>query len=377
MKKTLKITAIILLLLAGTAFAIPVLFKKQITELIKKEVNKSLVAKVDFTDVSLSLFRHFPKVSIQVKDLSVVGTDEFAKDTLIAAKNLDAAVNLFSVIKGKDIKVSGVYLESPRIHALVHKNGIANWNITKPNTSSTAVDTNASAFKMTLQKYAITNGYVYYNDETSDMSAEVSGIDHEGSGDFTEDIFTLSTKTKADAASFTYAAVPYLNKTKADITTDIKIDNRTNTYTFKTDKILLNNLKLNASGFFQLANDSTYNMDISFKTPENDFKDILSLIPSVYKTDFDKLKTSGTALFNGFVKGSYSPQQLPAYDVNLQVKDGFFQYPDLPKPVKNIQLAMHVSNPDGKMDNTVVDLSKGHIEMDNDPFDFKFIFKNP
>ena len=157
----------------------------------------------------------------------------------------------------------------------------------------------------------------------------------------------------------------------------LKIDNKTNTYTFKTDDIALNNLKVSADGSFQLANDSTYNMDIKFKSPSNDFKDILSLIPAVYKNDFDKIKTSGSALFNGFVKGTYSPQQLPAYDVTLQVKDGFFQYPDLPKPVKNIQVDMHVSNIDGQMDNTVVDISKGHLEMDNEPFDFKLLFRNP
>ncbi|MEJ0105734.1 MAG: hypothetical protein WDO19_25645 [Bacteroidota bacterium] len=29
------------------------------------------------------------------------------------------------------------------------------------------------------------------------------------------------------------------------------------------------------------------------------------------------------------------------------------------------------------MDNTVVDISKGHIEMDNEPFDFRLLFKNP
>jgi hypothetical protein len=69
---------------------------------------------------------------------------------------------------------------------------------------------------------------------------------------------------------------------------------------------------------------------IKFITPSNEFKDILSLIPGIYKKDFDKIKTSGQAAFNGFVKGSYSPQQMPAYDVNLAVTNGFFQYPDLP-----------------------------------------------
>ncbi len=378
MKKSLKIIGIIFLTLIIAAFAVPILFKKQITNLVKEEINNNLTAKVDFSNVRLSLFRHFPKLSISIKDLSVVGTGEFIGDTLLASKILDASVNIISVIKGENINVSGVFLESPRIRALVNKEGKASWEIAKEDSVKTpGPDTTTSAFRMTLQKYKIKDGYIYYNDVSSNMSAEISGLNHEGSGDFTQDEFTLSTLTKAESASFTYAAIPYLANTKTNIGADIKINTNTNTYTFKTDDIILNNLKVSADGLFQLVNDSTYNMDITFKSPSNDFKDILSLVPAVYKTDFDKIKTSGSALFNGFVKGTYSPQQIPAYDLNLEIKDGFFQYPDLPKPVKNIQVDMHVSNPDGKMDNTIIDISKGHLEMDNEPFDFKLIFKNP
>lgn len=377
-RKTLKITGITLILLLSLAFIIPILFKKQITALVKKEINKSLTAAVDFSDVSLSLFRHFPKISIALGDLTVIGTNEFARDTLISTKSFDASVNLISAIRGKDIKVYGVYLESPRIHALVNKEGKTNWDISKESTeTASSTDDSPSEFKMSLQKYEINNGYVYYKDESSNMSAEITGLDHEGSGDFTQDIFTLSTKTKVEAADFIYEAIPYLANAKADIVADIEIDNKTGKYTFKTDDISLNNLKLNAEGFFQLVNDSVYNMDIKFNTPSNEFKDILSLVPGIYKQDFSTIKTSGQAAFNGFVKGTYSSEQMPAYDVNVEVKDGFFQYPDLPKPVKNIQLAMHISNPDGKTDNGVIDISKGHLEMDNEPFDFKLLFKNP
>ena len=34
-------------------------------------------------------------------------------------------------------------------------------------------DTSASEFKMNLQKYEIKNGYIYYKDESSDMSTEI------------------------------------------------------------------------------------------------------------------------------------------------------------------------------------------------------------
>ncbi|MES1215205.1 MAG: AsmA-like C-terminal region-containing protein [Bacteroidota bacterium] len=378
MKKALKVTGIILLVLVVSAFAIPMLFKGKILSLVKNGINKNINATVEFKDLDLSIFRHFPKLSVALENISVTGIDEFSKDTLISAEKIDASVNIMSVISGDEIKVAGIYLESPRIHALVHKNGKSNWDIAKADTSAhTPADNSTSSFKMQLQKYAINNGYIQYNDETSNMSAEIFGLNHEGSGDFTQDIFTLSTTTKAASANFMYGGIPYLVNTKATVGADIKIDNKISKYDFKTDDILLNNLKLSAAGFFQLVNDSVYNMDISFKSPSNDFKDILSMIPSVYKTDFDKIKTSGKAAFSGFVKGTYSPQQLPAYDVNLGVTDGFFQYPDLPKPVKNIQLAIHASNPDGKMDNTVVDISKGHIEMANEPFDFRVLFKNP
>lgn len=378
MKKFFKITGITLVVLIVLAFLIPVVFKKQIQRLVKKEINKSINAKVDFSDVKLSLLKHFPRVTIVINDLSIVGLNEFSTDTLIAAKKVDASAGLFNVLKGKDIKLNGLYFDSPRIHALMNADGKANWDIAKASGDTTGgSDTSASAFQLTLKKYEINNGYLLFEDKQANTYTELTDLTHSGSGDLTADVFTLSTKTKAGSATLIQDDIPYLAGVETDIETDIKIDNRTNTYTFETKDINLNDLELNAKGFFQLVNDSTYNMDIAFESPSNDFKSILSMIPAMYTKDFSDIKTSGKAVFNGFVKGTYTPQQLPAYDVNLEVKDGSFQYPDLPKPVKNIQLSLKATNPDGQPDNSVINIPNGHLEMDNEPFDFRFIYKNP
>jgi len=378
MKKFFKITGITLVVLIVLAFLIPVVFKKQIQRLVKKEINKSINAKVDFSDVKLSLFKHFPKVAIVIEDLTIIGLNEFSEDTLLAAKKVDASAGLFNVLKGKDIKLYGLFFDSPRIHALMNADGNANWDIAKASGDTTGgADTSASVFQLTLKKYEINNGYLLFEDKRANTYTELTELTHSGSGDLTADVFTLSTKTKVKSATLIQDDIPYLAGVETDIETEIKIDNRTNTYTFDTKDIILNDLKLSAAGFFQLVNDSTYNMDIKFESPSNDFKSILSMIPSMYTEDFSTIKTSGKAVFNGFVKGTYTPQQLPAYDVNLEVKDGSFQYPDLPKPVKNIQLTMRASNADGKPDNSIIDIPKGHLEMDNEPFDFRFIYKNP
>ncbi|MBO9202673.1 MULTISPECIES: AsmA-like C-terminal region-containing protein [Niastella] len=379
LRKILKITGISLGVLLVILFVAPFIFKGKIIAIAKEQINKNINAQVDFKDLSLSFFRHFPRVSVALEELQVVGTDVFAKDTLISAKEIDVAVNLFSVIGGKNMKIYSVNIDEPRIHALVTKEGKANWDIAKPDTATaaTTTDTASSPFQMNLQHYAIRNAYIKYDDAQSGMSTELVNLTHEGSGDFTSDLFTLKTNTNADAVTFVYGGIPYLNNTKTGIDLDIVVDTKNSKYSWKTEEIALNGLKLATDGFFQLVNDSTYNMDINFKAPSTDFKSILSLIPAVYAQDFEKIKTSGKALFNGFIKGTYGGTQIPAYNINLEIQDGFFQYPDLPKPVQHINLVLKVNNPDGVTDNAVVDIPKGHIEFGTDPFDFHVLFQKP
>jgi hypothetical protein len=376
-RKFFKILFIVLVVLIGFAFAAPYLFKGKIISLVKKEINENIDAKADFKDVDISFFRSFPKVSVVIENLQIIGKNEFSADTLIAAKEVSASLNAMSVIKGSDYKLYSISINEPRIHALVSKSGKANWDIAIPDTAATTTATNAKPYTLNLQRYGINNGYIHYHDASSNMSSEITNLNHEGNGDFTADLFTLVTKTSADAVTFTYGGVPYLSKTKAKLDADILVDNKTATYSFKKGNIRLNELILAAQGFFQLVNDSTYNMDIQFNAPSTDFKNILSLIPAVYKTDFDKIKTSGKAVFNGFVKGTYSAAQMPAYNLNLDVANGFFQYPDLPLPVRNINLTMNVNNPDGVTDHTVINIPKAHIELDNEPFDFRLLVKTP
>lgn len=376
-KKILKITGFTLLFLIAFAFAAPYLFKGQILSLVKKEINNNINAKADFKDLDISFFRHFPKVSVALEGLQITGTGEFEGDTLISAREIDASLNIMSVIRGSDYKIYAIAINEPRIHAIVHKDGKANWDIAKTDTSITATTEPSSPYKLNLQKYSITNGYVKYDDQAGNMSTEISGLNHEGSGDFTADLFTLETTTHAEQVDFMYANIPYLSRVHTSIDADIEIDNTTGKYSFKKGDLVMNELKLALKGFFQMPDDGSYNMDISFDAPATDFKHILSLIPVVYQQDFAKVQTSGKAIFNGFVRGKYTETQLPAYQLNLDVANGSFKYPDLPKAVKNINLQMKVDNPDGITDHTVINIPKAHIEFNNEPFDFRLLVKNP
>ncbi len=376
-KKTLKITGISLLVLVVLAITLPYLFKGRILKYIKTEANNSLYAKVDFADVDISIFRHFPKLSVGVSQLRIVGIDAFAKDTLLQAKKIDVSMDLISAIKGKNIQIYSINLIEPTIHALINDNGLANWSIVRPDTASVTADTASNNVQLNLKNYAIENGNIIYRDESSNTIAEIKNLNHQGSGNLADDIFKLKTQTTADVVNFSYAGISYLNKAAASIKTDIDVDSKNSKFIFASDEIKLNGLQLSTNGFFQLLNDSTYAMDINFEAPSTDFKNILSFVPTIYQNNFDNIKTSGKALFNGFVKGNYSSTTIPAYAVNLAVSEGYFKYPDLPMAVQNINLKAAINNPDGITDHTVVNISQAHIEFGTDPLDFSLLVKNP
>lgn len=374
LKKIAKIAGIVLIVLIAAAIILPIAFKGKVLHIAKTEINNNLNATVDFKDIDISLFRRFPRLAVGLTSLEIIGKDNFAKDTLISAKRIDLALNLMSLFSGDQMKIHSVTIDQPRIHAIVDKEGKANWDITIPDTTAVASE---SSFNVQLKKYSINDGYISYIDLEGDMSSEIFHLNHSGSGDFTADVFTLKTSTSAASVSFTYSKIPYLVNAMAALDADIQVDNREDKYSFKTEDIVLNDLKLAAEGYFQFVNDTTYGMDIRFNAPSTEFKTLLSLIPAIYKNDFAKIKTSGRAVFNGFVKGEYNDTKIPAYQINLNVEDGFFQYPDLPQPVKNIAIDLKVDNPDGITDNTIIDIAKGHIEFGNDPFDFKLLLKKP
>jgi len=376
-KKILKITSISLLVLIGLAIATPYLFKGKIVSLIKEKINQNINAKVEFTDVDISVFRHFPKLAVGINNLSVVGVNDFANDSLLTAKQLDVSMNLWSAITGKEINIYGIDIDQANINTILNKQGKANWDIAKPDSSGPSATEEKKAMSLKLNHYSLHNSSVKYSDYTGNMFLDISNIEHSGSGDFTADIFTLVTKTNIEKLSYSMGGVKYISDAKTNADIDLQVDAKAMKFTFNTDKISLNDLKLATNGFFQLVNDSTYGMDINFKAPSTDFKNLLSLIPTIYQNNFSSIKTNGQAIFNGFVKGNYNTNQMPAYQVNLQVDNGFFQYPDLPAPVKDINVTMKIDNPDGVTDHTVIDISKAHLNLVGEPFDFKLLVKNP
>jgi hypothetical protein len=375
MKKALIVTAAALGILVLAAILIPLLFKGKILALVKSEANKQLNARLVFADLGLNLFSDFPHVSLSLDQLAIVNNAPFTGDTLIALRKFRTSLELFSLFSGP-LKIRSIELDEPRVRLIALEDGSANWNITKETAQPKPEEEAKSGVNLALQHYALNNGRLVYYDQASDMSALVEGLNHSGSGDFTQDSFSLRTLTEIANLTFASGEVKYLNRANTRLKADVDIDNTASKYTLLDNELRLNDLILRFAGAIAKAGDNVQ-VDLKFAAPQNDFRSIISLIPAIYAKDFAQLKSSGKFALQGEAKGTYSPTQYPAFNVHLQVNDGMFQYPRLPTAVNNVNINMSVNSPGGDLDNTVVELKQFHVEMGREPFDAALLVKTP
>ncbi len=367
---------IFIVLFIGALIAIPFLFKDEIVEAVKKVANENLNAKVDFAEVDISLLRSFPSVSIGLNDYSITGIEEFDGVKLVAGEALLVTVDFWSAWNfGKvPLEIHSVTLEKPEINVIVLSNGKANYDIAKP-----TADTTATTFQIKLQEYAINDGNITYDDRQGGTFVKLTNLDHSGEGDFTQDVFDLTTKTAIGEMTAESGGISYLKKAKVNLDAGFNIDLPNSKYTLKENDLTINDLKLKMDGWVALPNENDVDMDLTFSAPQSEFKSLLSMIPNAYTAGYDNVKADGTFKLEGMVKGKYSatPAAYPAFNINLDVTNGSVKYPDLPLGISNINTNVKVNSPGTDLDQMLVDVSKFSLKIGSNPLEGYFKLRTP
>jgi uncharacterized protein involved in outer membrane biogenesis len=380
MKKFFKILLIVIMLVIIALISIPLFFKSEIMLKVKQEVNKSVNAKVDWKDFSLSLISGFPDLKVSMKDVSVVGINKFEGDTLMSLERFSAKINLFSIFSD-NIKVRSILLNKPIVNAIISADSSVNWDIVVPSSAQELeeelADTSSQAMVIQLRNFEIRDGKINYVDKLDNMSANFTGLNLKLKGDFSEDFSTLDLTSDIASFTFTMDGFQYIKNATMDITSLIEADFVKYNFAFSDNEIKLNDLKMGMEGSFGMPNDTDITMDIRFFGKDTEFKSILSMVPAVYMKDFARVKSGGKFLIDGTAKGVYNDKEMPKVDVAIQVIDGYFSYPDLPKSVNNINIDSKIFYDGVNEDNSKIDVNKFHLEMAGNPFDMNLHIITP
>ena len=379
MKKVLKIAGITLGVLLILILVLPFAFQGKIEKLVKQEGNKMLNAQFDFSTLDISLIRNFPSASITLEDFWLKGAGEFQNDTLIQAGELTAAVNLFSLFGNSGYDISKIIIEDTKVKAIVLENGHPNWDVMKPSADTTDTEetpTESAPIRIKLQKLSIKDLSVSYDDRQGGMYAAINHLNATCSGDFGSERTTVDLSMETPSLTYRTGGIPFLNKARLEADMNVDADFANNKYTLKDNTISLNAIQVNIDGWAAMQKNGI-GMDMKLNTNEVGFKELLSLIPAIYAKDFQDLKTDGKASLTAFAKGILGQDQVPQFEVALDVKDGMFRYPSLPAGVENINITANVKNAGGNIDATEITVSPFDFVLAGNPFSLKASVKTP
>jgi hypothetical protein len=373
-KKILKIIGILVLILLISAFAIPYFFKDQIKAKIQTVINEKVDAKVAFADADLSLFKNFPNASVTIEKLSIINKAPFEGDTLAAFEELNLKMSIKELFKGDNepMKIDGISSKNGFINIIFNKDGIGNYDIALKNKDKE--QGKSKPFSLKIKEYAVENFKFQYYDEKSKVKMVLDSINHKGKGDFEASKLDLVTTTTTKV-SLDMDNVNYMKNVAISLDAILGIDLNQSKYSFKENKAKINELPLEFDGFIQLV-DAGQDYDLKFKTPTSSFKNFLGLVPAKYSSNLKEVKTSGDFTVVGFAKGLYSETSIPKFNIEIASNNASFQYPNLPKSVRNIIIDTKIINETGVMKDTYVNLDKLSFQIDQDVFNAKANIKN-
>lgn len=346
---------------------IPLLFKKQITEIVTAEINRSVNATVTFQDANISLLKKFPNATISISDLLIVSDSSFANDTLLNIKSIDLKTSLFDVFqKGPNIK--SIAIENGFVNLISNREGQTNYTIFRNKEKSIEAEaTDATNFSLHVDSYQLKDINLQYVDQKSNLHLEIQNINHEGAAQLKGEQIYLQTQSNIDKLSFTMSDIIYLNSVSANLKAGLELNLKTMKFTFKENNLKINDLHLSADGFVQL-NEENIAMNFNFRSNNSEFKGLLSLIPSAYSSSFQDIKTTGDLNFKGNIQGVYNDFEIPKFNIEIDTKNASFKYPELPKTVQHIFIDTKITNATGKIDDTAIAIKHLGFTIDQDVF---------
>lgn len=373
--KIMKYVGITFAVILGLLFLTPILFADQIKEQIKKTANERLSAELNYSDVSVSFFHHFPSLTLTLNDLKLNGSAPYKNEKFITAKEISFGINVASLIFSKSVKIDQIYLSDSFINVKVNSNGEANYNVYKSTSkASTSKDTTETALK--LERIEILNSKIIYDDKSTKVHFDAFGFNYLGKGNLDKAVFDLYSKAKIEKLNIVYENEPYLMNKQIDADLITKVNVNSLSFFFEQNNLKINQLLVDFKGKFYFLKDG-YNMDLVLKSDNSKLYDVFTAFPPKYITWLSKTKLKGNTNLLLTVKGNYIASQNIAPDLNLDLKldNGFVNYNKSAFPVSNLNLEVKTKVPSLNQELLIVDAKNLSLNVGKDYLKSKFYMK--
>lgn len=328
-----RILTFIVIIIVGLIVYVEINRESIVRQLVE-EVNKSLTTPINYADSDVSLLRSFPHLQISLYEIQLKDSTS-NESPLLDLSEFSVNLNLLDAIRNtKDISIQKLILKDGMVNIVSRKDNSNNYTLLKETESSS---TSVEQPNITINKYQLSDINVNYIDEKAGNLYKLHQFNSDGTLKYLDGSVEVRSNLSGDISGG-------LLSDPLTISGEFGLDVNESFEEFDLNEgsFKINHLPIILSGKVSMIKD-IIDYSMSFASPSTDIKQLLSLLPQVYRNDYGKIVSQGSFALKGTVSGNTS-QSFPLYHFELNAKDGKFSYPDLPKAIDKISFNLTADN---------------------------------
>ena len=289
-----------------------------------KEVNSSVSAQVDISDISFSLLKRFPLATIEFQDILVTSTwtekDSITtKDTLLNAQKLYVSLDAIALLKGK-FDVKRFDLEEGACTYCIDKEGNTNFDFILSEFDNNSNESSSDGLDIDLKKIIIKDFNLLYKDFQNSIQARIFFEKNTAKLKLNQNLYQAQIKGNARCTDCRFADMPLQKMKMLDLRYQFIILN--GKLRIEALNLLSDGVDINLIGNIDL--NKNFLADIQIQNSNINLDRVSKYIPHTFLCEYDIKKIVGLLSLNASIKGELLDSLLPQIDVNLILNKGEF-----------------------------------------------------
>ncbi len=340
MKLFFKTLAILLILFLVIFVALNLyLTDERLKNMIMPHVQNAVGTEVQVDRMSMTFFRTFPRFGLELDGVLV---PDLEGEPIVSLDELLLSVELFPLLRNNELSFTRLSITRPSLYYTVYADSTTNIDFLLE-MADEEVEEDPDQMNISIPGFTLREASVFFNDQTSNTNITLENLDADISLFFAE---LIESKIDAQLGSLnvTMDGTQYVSNLSLSLNQTSTLDLENEILNFTEGTFSIRGLALELTGSVSDWSSDAPQLSLQFASASENFGELLRLAPPEFEEALTGLETRGSLVFEGSVEGAFTEDELPAFDVVIEVADGYLQNPDLPEAIENIHFQILFNN---------------------------------
>jgi hypothetical protein len=327
--------------------------------------SETLGTEVTASSMSLSLFRHFPSASVEVRGLAFGDTlDKPLQDM----ESMAFAVKIFPLFSNK-LDIARLQIDKPNISYIVFDDGTTNLDpIMDALNDTTAVGADQQGWEIDLRRIVLNEAIVTYDNKPDTLLVVVPQLNLDATLQLA-DVINSTFNARVAGMSIDSKGSNIVSNFSLGLEQESVIDLDNETVSLNAGNLLFGDFRLGLTGMLSNWSEALM-LDLKLASSSSDFSELLNLLPPDTRAQFANYESRGAFNIEGTVLGEWTDNNLPQFDLKASIQDGYLKDKNLPTAIQNINLQFTATN-------DLIDLSDLRANAGANKIEGKGVIRNP